>query len=725
MTAQPNLARAAEYYAAKPWSVFPLAPRDKKPLTEHGLKDATTDLATVSKWWTDHPEANIGLAMGAGSGMFAVDIDGAAGATSLASLESKHGDLPATLEAVTSNGRHLLFKLPSGIEIRNSASRIGEGIDVRGNGGYLVVAPSIHPSNARYQWKGGHRPDQIDAADAPAWLIDLVRKKEPAPSAPIGYSDGNGRMDAYASAALANELAAMASAREGRRNHQLNETAFKLGTLVGAGMIERSTVEAALAGAAAAAGLDRIETERTIKSGIESGIQQPREVPDRQPNEPLHGLKLGGGSAPQPGLNSSNSFNSYQHSSEWPELPDEARHGFVGRLLDVVGPHTEADPVAIIGQMLAGFGAAIGRGPHFTAERDRHGGNIFLVLVGETSKGRKGTSLGYARELIVTADPTLCDRMANGLSSGEGLIDAVRDPIEKQQAVKDGKKTIGFEKVIEDPGISDKRLLVVESEFSSVLKVCTREGNNLSQNLRAAWDGTTLRTMTRNSPLRATDPHISIVGHIVRTELVRNLSETDAAGGLGNRFIWLCVRRSKMLPEGGSMDQGRFLHLADELRGILGTARAIGTVKRNAEATEIWRATYPELSEGRPGLLGAMTSRAEAQVMRLALLYALLDQSAEIRAPHLMAGLALWQYAQQSALFIFGDRLGDPIGDAIVGALRLAPDGLSRTDLNNLFGRNQPTAAIGRALTTLSGLGLAKKTTIQTPGRSAEIWVAS
>jgi bifunctional DNA primase/polymerase-like protein len=445
MSAQPNFAKAAVWYATqKSLPVFPLIPRDKRPLTEHGLKDATTDPAIISKWWADQPEANIGLAMG--DGLFAVDIDGEAGAASLASLEATHGRLPGTVEAVTSNGRHLLFKLPSGVEIRNSASKIGEGIDVRGTGGYLVVAPSIHPSGARYQWKGGNRPDQIDAADAPAWLIELVRRREPAPVSATGLSDGNGRIDAYASAALANELAAMACAREGRRNHQLNEAAFKLGTLVGAGMIERGTVEAALAGAAAAAGLDQIETERTIKSGIESGIQQPREVPERQPNEPLHGLRIGGSTAPQPGLNSSNSFNSYQHSSEWPELPDEARHGFVGRLLDVVGPHTEADPVAIIGQMLAGFGAAIGRMPHFAVERDRHGGNIFLVLVGETSKGRKGTSLGYARELIVTADPTLCDRMANGLSSGEGLIDAVRDPIEKQQAVKDGKKTIGFER---------------------------------------------------------------------------------------------------------------------------------------------------------------------------------------------------------------------------------------------------------------------------------------
>jgi hypothetical protein len=175
----------------------------------------------------------------------------------------------------------------------------------------------------------------------------------------------------------------------------------------------------------------------------------------------------------------------------------------------------------------------LGRNPHVNVESDRHGGNLFVALVGETSKGRKGTSWAHVRNLTSGADETWPSRVVNGLSTGEGLIHAVRDPVEKQQPIKDPKtrKVIGYDLVVEDAGEADKRLLAVETELASVLKVGTREGNTLSPVLRSAWDGTTLRTLTRNSPLRASDPHVSLIGHITRAELTRHLSETEVANG--------------------------------------------------------------------------------------------------------------------------------------------------------------------------------------------------
>jgi hypothetical protein len=475
-------------------------------------------------------------------------------------------------------------------------------------------------------------------------------------------------------------------------------------------MLDSERVEGALLAAAIGTGSERQEAIATIRSGIEAGSRHPREI--AAPKGVLE---------PTP-----RSIGSGFHEGTWPELGLEALHGFVGQVIEAIGPHTEADPVAIVGQLLAAFGSALGRNPHVNVESDRHGGNLFVALVGETSKGRKGTSWAHVRNLTSGADETWSSLIVNGLSSGEGLIYAIRDPLEKQQPIKDPKtrKIIGYDLVVEDVGEADKRLLVVETELASVLKVGTREGNTLSPVLRSAWDGTTLRTLTRNSPLRAGDPHVSLIGHITRAELTRHLSDTEAANGLGNRVIWLCARRSKVLPEGGRVDPAIAAELTDQLRNILAISRGIGELRRDPEASEIWRAVYPGLSEGRPGLLGAITGRAEAQVTRLAMLYALLDTSAVIRQEHLLAALALWNYADQSAQLIFGSRLGDPIGDAIMGALRSEPNGLTRTDIYNLFGRHKSAALIERTLAMLQGLGLVWQEQRQSAGRSAEVWLA-
>jgi hypothetical protein len=299
----------------------------------------------------------------------------------------------------------------------------------------------------------------------------------------------------------------------------------------------------------------------------------------------------------------------------------------------------------------------------------------------------------------------------------------VRDAVVSREAIREKGRVVGYQEVETDAGVADKRLLVTESEFASVLKVAGREGNTLSAVLRQAWDAGNLRTLTKNSPSRATGAHISIIGHVTRDELVAHLTSTDACNGFANRFLWIAVRRSKLLPDGGAFHLVDLDPLAARLREALAFARQAREVHRDEAAAKSWRAVYPALSEGRPGLLGSMLARAEAQVMRLALVYALLDRSPVIAAEHLDAALCLWAYAEESVRWAVGDLFGDAVADAIREALLFAGDeGMSRTDIGAIFGRHVKSARIDAALRTLEAAGLVTRGRRETGGRPSEIW---
>ena len=301
-----------------------------------------------------------------------------------------------------------------------------------------------------------------------------------------------------------------------------------------------------------------------------------------------------------------------------------------------------------------------------------------------------------------------------GLSSGEGLIEAVRDRVTGED--KNG------ELLVRDEGVSDKRLLAMESEFAGPLKVMTREGNILSVTIRQAWDGGKLQTLTRHSPLKATDPHISIIGHVTEREVLRYLSETDASNGFANRFLWLLVERSQALPYGGEWSKVNTAMLVKRLSEALQFARKTGELTWGESAREIWESVYDDLSEGETGLFGAATSRAEAQVLRLSAIYAVMNQSRTIEADHLLAGLAVWEYAEESARRIFGDATGDPVADKIMEALRNKPEGLTRNETRNLFSRHRSSARIDQALEQLQELGRIRSESQATRGRPIERW---
>jgi hypothetical protein len=208
--------------------------------------------------------------------------------------------------------------------------------------------------------------------------------------------------------------------------------------------------------------------------------------------------------------------------------------------------------------------------------------------------------------------------------------------------------------------------------------------------------------------------------------LLRRLGDTEIANGLANRILWVCARRSKQLPHGGgSID---YVDLIERLQDATAFARRMGNTRVSFDeaASRLWEQVYGDLSEGRPGMLGSVTSRAEAHVVRLSLIYAQLDRADQIRVEHLRAALAIWKYCEASARFIWGDALGDPTADEILRTLRAAGDaGLTRWDITNHFGRNKGAAELDRAIGVLAERGLIRSATEETGGRaSTRYWTA-
>ncbi len=262
----------------------------------------------------------------------------------------------------------------------------------------------------------------------------------------------------------------------------------------------------------------------------------------------------------------------------WPRLSDAAHHGLAGEVVRAIEPHSESDPTAILAQYLAFVGSAVGRAPYYRVESDNHYSVLNVTLVGATSKARKGVSANRVLRILEAADPEWAStQVTSGLSTGEGLIKQVRDPV-----IDEGGKVI-------DPGVEDKRLLVLESEFGGMLSVMKRHGS-LSRVLRDAWDGKDLKSMPKKDAMRATAPHISVVGHVTAHELRKNLNGLSISNGLANRFLFLCVKRSKLLPRGGNLDDAVVEQLGARTQEAIAAARKVSRVEMTANADHPGRA---------------------------------------------------------------------------------------------------------------------------------------
>lgn len=617
----------------------------KHPKNENGWKGATldTDKYRYPNDARDNQLTNIALATGSQSGELVIDIDDP---KQLELLESKYGPLPRTWLAKSGRnegGYHYYFEWRDDFANVKNTKLIGyKDIDIRADGGYIMLPPSRHRSGNEYQWIND--PETTPLAPAPAWLIALLPRDDaktsvkatPSPTLPAKrgatqptiVDDTNvltiidpdaARVSAYLATVppaisgqggMNSTFQLVCKLRECFGHFRTDEQLFD----------DLQTWNASCDPPWTDKELRRKITDARKKTGIVCNEGNPSDLVANNADHEQPPTITTPASLP------------------WPMLNDHALYGLAGDIVRRIEPQSETDPVALLTTLLTSFGVAVGRNPHYIVEGTKHHANVYSCLVGRSSRARKGTSLGRIKDVLRDAIPPTI----SGLSTGEGLIHEVRDASTKQ--ARDGS----FETI---QGVDDKRLWIIESELARTLNVMRREGNILSSILRDAWDDGELRVSTRANPLTATDAHIGMTTHITLDELSKTMSDQETYNGFANRFLFAVVKRSKLLPDGG--DDIELEDLRKRIAIAIDQAKKIGRMTRSKDCTNLWRKAYPFLVEEKTGTYDAITSRAEAITLRLSMLYALLDASTIIEADHLKAALALWTFCDHSAEYLF------------------------------------------------------------------------
>ena len=364
-------------------------------------------------------------------------------------------------------------------------------------------------------------------------------------------------------------------------------------------------------------------------------------------------------------------------ANDWPLPPSApAWRGVTGDLALAIAPHTEADPAAILIQLIVAFGNLLGRKAHWKVGGTKHYTNLFACIVGRSSKARKGSGWDLVRFVLEMVDGDWArTRIQDGLQSGHGLIGAVRD--DRSEAGQ----------IIQ--GVSDKRILILEEEFASILAPmgCSANptGKQMCGIIRKFWSGGDAQLLKLHNQVKATNAHVSMVGHISFDELRQCLSKVDTVNGFANRFLWCCARRSGFLPNGGKfheVDLMPFIIRMKEIAHFCECLTSRDVYELDDEANEFWDPVYRDISDPPPGDAGNILGRAEAQTKRLAMFFAIQERDFSIRVRHLESALAMWHYCEDSVYNIWGLAEDAKAHQAVLTAMREAGATMSRTEIS-------------------------------------------
>lgn len=592
----------------------------KHPTTINGVKGFTHDLNQISQWLNEGK--NIACATGEPSAVWVLDVDQSAALERL----NEFGQMPQTWTARTGRGTHYFFKLNDQTKNLKNSTKLFGGIDVRATGGYVILPPSKHHTGNTYSWVVS--PDSMPVATAPDWLVSLLPKHgDELKQKPVAKSQKIGRASTTEERCKKYlESVPPAISGESGHNHTFS-TACRIVELFGNELDDSELLDCL------SDWNDRCEPPWT-ESQIEKKIRDARKQTGIESADDC--IDSGSDSVADDSVASGDDSGS-ESEIDYPTLHDDAYCGVIGELVKAVEPETEADGTGVLLSLLTAFGNSIGRGPHVSISADSHGCNLFTCIVGDSASG-KGQAWNIAKMIVQKVDRDWNNSNCSyGLSSGEGLVERVADPND--------------EDVFKIPTV--RKLLCVETEFAKPISAMRREGNTLSPLLRSAWDCAPLEVMTRGkSKLRAANAFISILAHITPHEMKKLFDgSVETSNGFANRFLWCLVKSTKSLPHGGNLSVvDKFI---PRLREAIEKAKSIGKIGESVEYRTHWESVYDSLKESKGGTFGAATERARPQVLRLALLFALLDGSPTRELKHLKAALAVWHYCEESARLLF------------------------------------------------------------------------
>jgi Protein of unknown function (DUF3987) len=412
-------------------------------------------------------------------------------------------------------------------------------------------------------------------------------------------------------------------------------------------------------------------------------------------------------------------------------MGEEAFYGVAGDIVRIISPVSEASREATISQFLVAIANLLGRSAH-RKQAGIHHLNEDTVIVGETAIARKGSSWVPIYSLLnLIAQDWAATRIKDGFQSGEAIIHAVRDemsgtiPVNKRKA---GHADVAEEAVL-DHGVDDKRLLMHEEEFGRLLTVASRSGNTLSPTLRKAWDGKPkLYTEGKISPEKATNAHVSMIGHITVNELLDCLKEVENKNGFTNRVLWIAARRTQKISVPEWIDWSKKPDITLRLKKVIDTF-GMDSIEREIiwrdDTKALWDVFYKSINATNKGIIGSIIARSDAHVLRLAMIYAVLDASSIILPEHLQAAIAFWRYCERSAMWIFGEKTGNKDADQIFWALQRESKGnMTRSEISlNVFNNHVSKQKLDQAFSILVDSELATMKLERCKGkRPTEIW---
>jgi hypothetical protein len=418
----------------------------------------------------------------------------------------------------------------------------------------------------------------------------------------------------------------------------------------------------------------------------------------------------------------------------WPRpIGPAARIGLAGDVIAALDPTTEADPNAMLVQLLAATGGLLGSRVHLLVGEKRHALRVWTLVVGSTARGKKGTGSSYVLSLLDDVDPAWKACRKAGIASGEAIVHHVRDDRERVRRRRQADGTV-IETAETTEGVRDKRLLLLEEEFSRVLRLARMEGSTLSATIREAWDSDTIMTTSKTAPERATGAHVVILGHITPEELRRELRAGEIANGFANRFLFACSRRSKHLSLPPRLDATVRTALVERLRRVRSFVETIpgdaARVELSRAAAKTWSTMKREVEEEAEwaeaaGLvLAKVITRGAPYVLRLAALYAVLGKGLAVEPCHLRAAREVWRYSVESARVIFGDEVEHPDARRVLDALaRGEGRRLTRASIHGALGGRRTGDDLTRLRDLLIGSGKIEAYLERTGmGRPTEWW---